>query len=87
MKIVNKRAIQAHPVPDHEVMTLGPFPPEVLQDPEIIYDYTPALSEDGADFLPGATAQNNFKPPKYLRCKVCLARVLETETELHVCEE
>lgn len=52
--------------------------------PEIIYS-DPAYSEDGSDFALGATVQNNYKPPKYLRCAACLARVLESETEGHVC--
>lgn len=87
MKITTKQAVQVHAVPEHGMMAVGPFPPEVLKESEIIYDYTPAMSEDGSDYLPGATAQNNFKPPRYLRCKACLERVLETETKQHVCEE
>lgn len=54
---------------------------------EIVYDYAPAMPEDGSGFLPGATAQNNYKPPVYLRCALCFMRVLETETEDHICEE
>jgi hypothetical protein len=87
MKITTKAAIQVHSVPEHAVEAIGPFPPEVLADPVIVYDYKPALSEDGGDFAPGATAQNNFRPPKYLRCGNCLARVLDTETSNHKCEE
>ena len=86
MKIINKQAIQVHQVPDHEINPVGPFPPEILEDPEVVYDYTPALSEDGGDFRPGATVQNNFNPPRYLRCAYCSARVLETETKGHVCD-
>lgn len=65
----------------------GPFPRELFREPEIISDYTPQLSEDGGDFALGATSQNNYNPPKWLRCKACLGRVLDTETETHVCEE
>ena len=52
---------------------------------EVIYP-EPAYNEDGSDFAPGATVQNNFKPIKYLRCAVCSERVQENETAFHVCE-
>lgn len=87
MKIINHKAIQVHAFPDRVTNPQGPFSRELLAEPEIIYDYDPAYGEDGSDFLPGATAQNNFTPLKYLRCSVCLTRVLETETVNHVCEE
>ena len=92
MRIINKQAIQAHPVPDRITSPQGPFPPELtvghpLSEPEIIYDYQEAYAEDGSEYLPGATVQNNFKPPRYLRCALCSARVLESETDDHICEE
>lgn len=86
MKIINKKAIQAHPVPDKVMVPRGPFSPELLAEPEIVYDYDSAYGEDGSDFAQGATVQNNFNPPRYLRCSLCLVRVLETETEFHICE-
>jgi len=92
MKIINKQAIQVHPVPDKVTAPQGPFPPELtlghpLSEPDIIYEYEEAYAEDGSEFLPGATVQNNYKPLRYLRCSVCSARVIETETELHICED
>ena len=87
MKIINKQAVQVHPVPPHITEPKGPFPAELLREPEIVYDYKEALSENGDDYLPGATVQNKYSPPRYLRCGSCLVRVLETETESHVCEE
>jgi hypothetical protein len=92
MRIINKQAIQVHPVPDRVTSPQGPFPPELtlgnpLSEPDIIYEYEEAYAEDGSEFLPGATAQNNYKPLRYLRCSVCSARVIETETEAHICEE
>ena len=92
MRIISKQAIQAHPVPTRLTQPQGPFPPELtvghpLSEPEIVYEYPEAYAEDGSDFLPGATAQNEFKPPRYLRCSLCSARVLESETQHHVCEE
>ena len=92
MRIISKQAVQAHPVPDRVTEPKGPFPPELtvghpLSEPEIVYEYDSAFSEDGSDYLPGSTAQNQFRPPRYLRCALCSTRVLETETEHHICED
>jgi hypothetical protein len=92
MRIINRQAVQVHPVPNRLTSPQGPFPPELtlghpLSEPEIIYEYQEAYAEDGSEYLPGSTAQNNYKPPRYLRCSVCYTRVLESETEYHVCEE
>jgi len=86
MRIIQKiDAIQVHPVPARIMSPRGPFPPELFDEPEIINAYD--QSEYGEEYELGATAQNNFTPPKWLRCGECYARVLETETEEHVCEE
>lgn len=87
MKVYSQKAVQVHAVPEHVTYPVGPFPPEMLKESEIIYDYPQAGAEDGSDFLPGSTVQNNFKPPRHLRCGVCNARVLETETKNHICEQ
>jgi len=84
--ITRIQATQVHPVPESVQYPNGPFSQELLREPEII-TVSPAYNEDGSDFELGATVQNNFNPPKYLRCSSCLARVLETETSTHVCEE
>lgn len=86
MRIIKKQAVQVHPIPDRIMDPKGPFPAELYHEQDIIDDYKSALSEDGSDFSLGATAQNNFTPPKHLRCAYCLVRVLETEKEFHVCE-
>ena len=85
MRITTKRAHQVHPVPDRITEPRGPFPRELFDEQEIVVD-KPALNEDGSEFPLGATAQNQFKPPKYLRCAACMVRVLESETDSHVCE-
>lgn len=87
MKITRVKAIQVHPVPEKVHSPRGPFPPELFREPEIVKDYLSEEDETGNNTPLGATAQNNFKPPKYLRCRVCHTRVLETETELHECPE
>ena len=87
MRVTNKQAIQVHPVPKSAINPKGPFPVELFDEPDIVFDYEPQANEDGSNFPLGATAQNNFNPLRYLRCSVCLVRVLETETQDHVCEE
>lgn len=87
MRVFNYKAVQVHPVPTQLTAPKGPFPREMFAEPEIIYDYAPADDVDGSNLPLGATAQNNYKPVQVLRCGDCLARVLETETELHMCEE
>lgn len=87
MRVTKKQAVQVHPVPDRVMDPVGPFPHELFREPDIIVDYRQHASEDGSDYALGATAQNNYKPPKYLRCAACLARVLETETDDHMCGE
>jgi hypothetical protein len=92
MRIINRQAVQIHPVPDRLTPPQGPFPPELtlghpLSEPDIIYEYQEAYPEDGSDYLLGATVQNDYKPPRYLRCSLCHVRVLDSETEYHVCEE
>jgi hypothetical protein len=87
MRVTKRNAIQVHPVPATMVSPKGPFPRELFDEPDIVVDYESADNEDGSDFPLGATSQNDFKPIRYLRCSVCLVRVLETETQDHVCEE
>lgn len=93
-------AVQIHPVPKHGVRPQGPFPPEmqgyapeygeqahILAEPKLIREYPAAENDDGSDYALGATAQNNFKPLRYLVCSVCYERVREDLTPDHVCEE
>lgn len=77
---------QGHPVPSQITSPRGPFPPELFMQPEIVYDYEQAFAEDGSNFLAGATAQNNFEPPRWLRCYDCHERVREDETSDHECD-
>lgn len=74
-------------MPNRVYEAQGPFPDELFDEPEIVYEYHSEDSEDGSDFEPGATAQNNFKPLKYYRCKHCNARVDSNHLTDHVCEE
>ena len=87
MKVTRHSAVQVHPVPDKVTSPQGPFPRELFREPEIITDYEPQYAQDGTGIPLGGTAQNNYKPPRWMRCGSCMARVLENETDGHVCED
>lgn len=87
MKITRVKAVQAHPVPSRVHEPRGPFPDHIFDEPEIVSDYTSEDDEAGINFEPGATAQNNYSPVKYYRCKACHARVASNDLELHACED
>lgn len=87
MRVTRVKSIQVHSVPDMVEDPKGPFPRELFRESEIVSDYEPQYNEDGNGFELGATSQNNYKPSKWLRCKVCFIRVLESETENHICED
>lgn len=87
MKITRVRAVQAHPVPERVHEPRGPFPDHIFDEPEIVTEYDSEDDEAGINFEPGATAQNNYKPTKYYRCRTCHARVSDKEIEAHTCEE
>lgn len=87
MKITRVQAIQAHPVPKRVHEPYGPFPVELFDEPEIVYDYH-SEDDDGTSSLePGATAQNDYKPERFFRCRHCHARVTEAEMDAHSCGE
>lgn len=87
MRLIRVKAVQAHPVPKYVHEPYGPFPEDLFEEPEIVYDYTSEEDEGTTSLLPGATAQNNYRPEKAFRCKHCHARVLESEIETHTCGE
>jgi hypothetical protein len=88
MHVIRKvEAFQGHPIPSKVTRPQGPFPAELFRQEPVNYDYDQAFPEDGSDFRPGATAQNAFNPPLWLRCYDCHTRVREDETELHECED
>lgn len=87
MRITRVRAVQAHPVPERVHEPLGPFPDHIFDEPEIVSEYASEDDEAGINFEPGATAQNNYKPTKYYRCRTCHVRVSDKEVDAHTCEE
>ena len=73
---------QGHPVPQTAHSPKGPFPAELMQDPEIIVDYIPF----DQDIPIGGTVQNNFKEPRQFRCNYCGEIMYEHKTADHICE-
>lgn len=89
MRIERVQAKQGHPVPAHAGRPLGPFPPELAWNPEVVVDYEP-LDDGGSAPLPeGATAQNSFRPRKFrwFRCDDCGETLREDELDNHDCDD
>lgn len=87
MRVERIATKQIHPVPNKVHQPRGPFPPEVLAEPKIVWDYQ-RQPEDGGDDVPvEGTAQNNFKATKWFRCNDCSTLVSEAQLETHTCEE
>ena len=84
-RVKRELAVQPYATPKKVGRGRGPFPQEVLQESQIVTEYVSEINEDGSEFIPGSTAQNNYMPPKWLRCGTCMVRVKETEKEGHVC--
>ena len=87
MKVIRRQAIQVHPVPEKVMDPQGPFPRELFREERIVTEYESQYDEDGSDTPLGATVQNNYKPERVLRCSHCFAKVLESQTKDHTCEE
>jgi hypothetical protein len=83
MSIERVETKQGHPVPKSSHGARGPFPPEIFFRPEVISNY----ARPGDEILEGATAQNNFNPPKVFKCRDCSMLVLEHEIPDHECQE
>jgi hypothetical protein len=78
---------QGHPIPGKVTQPRGPFPPELLAEPKIIYEYD-RQSDSGEEDLPvEGTAQNNFKESKWFSCNACKLVLTESQTETHICGE
>ena len=75
---------QGHPVPSSAQPAKGPFPPDIFMRPEVVHDYYRPGQDD---ILDGATAQNQFRPPKVFKCRNCEELVLEHDIPKHECPE
>ena len=76
MPLVRKFAIQGHAVPSVAHSPRGPFPPEVLAQPEVDMEdtYSDSLHEGLDDY-------------RLFRCRQCEDILLEAELTNHDCEE
>jgi hypothetical protein len=76
MRITNKKAFQAHPVPKHAYYARDPFDREVTAAPEMLYD------KEDSEFVDDLDEQ-----PKLFNCKICGEVLTYDETRRHDCEE
>ena len=76
MPIVRKFAVQGHAVPSVAHSPRGPFPPEVLAQPQMEMEdyYSDSLHEGLDDY-------------RLFRCRRCEDTLLEAELDIHECEE
>ena len=76
MPIIRKFAVQGHAVPSVAHSPRGPFPSEVLAQPQM------EVEENHSDSLhPGLDDYRLF------RCRLCQEILLEAELDIHECEE
>lgn len=87
MRIERIATRQGHPVPDTAHSPKGPFPPELFETPKVVTEYLPQPDGGGEEIPVGATAQNDFKPLKWFRCKICTEVIAEHEISDHPCKE
>lgn len=76
MKVIRKFAMQGHPVPSAVHSPRGPFPPEVLAQPQMEVD------PQHSDSLHVALDNTRF-----FKCRACEEVLLETDLDNHDCEE
>ena len=63
----------------------GPFPPELFRSPPVIEEYEQASGNGGPEIPPEGTAQNNYRAPKWFRCRLCESLVQEKGLDSHEC--
>jgi len=73
--LVRKFAIQGHAVPNGYTLPRGPFPPEVLAQPKVRYEY------EHSDSLHEA-----LDDVRMFRCRDCGNILYEAELDNHDCE-
>ena len=87
MYIERIKTKQGHPVPKSSGYAQGPFPPELFKQPELISNYTPQPDGGHEDMPVGGTAQNNFQPVKWFKCKTCKDIIAQSHLGSHTCGE
>jgi len=76
MPLIRKFAVQGHAIPKTAHRPRGPFPPEVLAQTKVAYDY------ESSDSLHEA-----LDDVRMFRCKDCGDVLYADELETHECEE
>lgn len=67
--------------------TQGPFPRDIFSHPPVVTDYEKISGNGGPEIPFGSTAQNNYKPLKWVRCKNCSEVIKESNISIHSCPE
>lgn len=67
--------------------TQGPFPRDIFTHPPVVTDYEQISGNGGPEIPFGSTAQNNFKPLKWFRCKLCNETIKQSDLNNHRCTE
>lgn len=78
---------QGHPVPSRVMPTQGPFPRDLYSHPPVVTEYEKISGNGGPEIPFGSTAQNNFKPLKWFRCKLCAETIKESDLSSHRCPD
>jgi hypothetical protein len=78
MRIIRRPAVQGHAVPVTAYTHRPPFAPEILAGNPV--EGVPLPDDD-----PRLNAQNNYLPPRMMRCTYCETVMSEDETDDHRC--
>jgi len=85
-RITRIQTKQGHPLPTVGGY-VGPFSPELYRTPPVVEEYEQISGNGGPEIPEGGTAQNNFRPLKWYKCRLCEEYVNERELSEHVCPD
>lgn len=78
MRILRRPAVQGHAIPQTAHRPNGPFPAELFR-------IEPTEGVEPDDPSPYATAQNNYTPASWVRCRACSEVMTSDEADSHLC--
>lgn len=67
--------------------TQGPFPRDIYTHPPVVTEYEQISGNGGPEIPYGSTAQNNYKPLKWVRCKKCSEVIKQSDIQYHTCPD
>jgi len=76
MPVIRKFAVQGHAIPSVVHAPRGPFPPEVLAEPEM------SIEARDADSL-----HVGLDDIRFFKCRHCEAILIQKDLDDHICEE